>query len=110
MKIAGILGSDDAGCQAYGKSLKGYCDHLGIEFEVYSIIGESFEDAKSCIAEINRRDGVDGLIVFTPIFGGELVSLFLFSSPLQYLCFLSHVLSNLLGQHADDRTKSSEHV
>jgi hypothetical protein len=74
MKIAGILGSNDAGCQAYGKSLKGYCDNLGIEFDVYSIIGQSFEDAKGCIAEMNRRNGVDGMIVFTPIFGGELVS------------------------------------
>jgi len=80
MKIAGILGSNDAGCQAYGKSLKGYCDHLGIEFDVYSIIGQSFEDAKGCIAEMNRRNSVDGMIVFTPIFGGELVSLLSSSS------------------------------
>jgi hypothetical protein len=74
MCIVGILGSSDAGCLAYAKSLEKACDTLGVELEVFDIIGESFEEAKACIAEMNGRNDVDGMIVFTPIFGGELVS------------------------------------
>ena len=79
MYIVGILGSSDEGCLSYGKSLERYCDTLGIEFDVFNVIGESFEATKAFIAEMNSRNDVDGMIVFTPIFGGELVSLLSFS-------------------------------
>ena len=74
MYIVGILGSNDEGCLSYGKSLERYCDTLGIEFDVFNVIGESFEATQALIAEMNGRNDVDGMIVFTPIFGGELVS------------------------------------
>lgn len=74
LTIVGIIGSNDPGCHAYGKSLDIACEKLGVVFEAFDIIGEDFEEAKAVIAEMNGRNDVDGMIVFTPMFGGERVS------------------------------------
>lgn len=100
MTIVGIIGSNDRGCHAYGKSLESACISLGVEFEVFDTIGEGFEDAKALIAQINARGDVDGMIVFTPIFGGERVSLHLqhhlfhslFHFHFSFFCFMFLVL------------------
>jgi len=45
-----------------------------VEFEVFDCIGEEFDSAKALIAMVNGRGDVDGMIVFTPIFGDQRVS------------------------------------
>jgi hypothetical protein len=84
LKIVGLIGSTDKGCRAYARTVEKQCTSLGVIFErrdlCVGINGEevvpSFEGAKGAMKEINRMEGVDGLIVFTPIFGGEEVSPF----------------------------------
>ena len=74
LNIVGIIGSNDKGCLAYERNLLNACLSLGVEFEVFDCIGEEFDSAKALIAMINGRGDVDGMIVFTPIFGDQRVS------------------------------------
>jgi hypothetical protein len=85
LKIIGLIGSMDKGCRAYARSIEKQCLSLGVEFERRDLCLASpdsgdgggavtFDSAKKAVEEINTIKGVDGLIVFTPIFGGEEVS------------------------------------
>jgi hypothetical protein len=79
LRIVGLIVSTDKGCRAYARTIEKQCTSLGVVFErrdlCVGINGEevvpSFQGAKGAMEEINRMEGVDGLIVFTPIFGGD---------------------------------------
>jgi hypothetical protein len=101
LRIAGVIGSADRGCRAYARQIAKHCETLGVIFERHELGVQSsqwaaqakaavskevmqlrkFEEAKSVIKALNGSD-VDGMIVFTPIFGGELVSNLLPYTPL----------------------------
>lgn len=85
LKIIGLIGSMDMGCRAYARSIEKQCLSLGVVFERRDLClalpdsgdggeGVTFDSAKKALEENNTKKGVDGLIVFTPIFGGEEVS------------------------------------
>jgi hypothetical protein len=76
MKIIAVIGSKDKGCLAYAKTIERCCLSLGVEFERVELDLEgTFEDAKMVVEGVNKREGVDvdGMIILTPIFGGQLV-------------------------------------
>jgi hypothetical protein len=81
LKIVGLVGSKDEGCQSYVRVLGKVCREMGVHLQIYELEerGEEeddFEATKYLIGDINGEKGVDGMIVFTPIFGGERVSLY----------------------------------
>jgi 5,10-methylene-tetrahydrofolate dehydrogenase/methenyl tetrahydrofolate cyclohydrolase len=76
MKIIAVIGSKDKGCLAYAKTIERCCRSLGAEFERVELQLEgTFENAKMIVEGVNKREGVDvdGMIILTPIFGGQLV-------------------------------------
>jgi hypothetical protein len=76
MKIIAVIGSRDKGCLAYAKTIERCCQSFGVEFERVELkLKGTFEDAKMIVEGVNKREGVDvdGMIILTPIFGGQLV-------------------------------------
>jgi hypothetical protein len=84
MKIIAVIGSKDKGCLAYAKTIERCCQSLGVEFERVELdLGGTFEEGKMIVEGINKKEGVDvdGMIILTPIFGGQLVR----PSPTRYI-------------------------
>ncbi|GBE79858.1 Methylenetetrahydrofolate dehydrogenase [NAD(+)] [Sparassis crispa] len=76
-KLVGILGTSAGPSKFYAEFTKKQCDALGVEFvlrrtgsaaDLELSDGEGVEEA---IIEANEDDGIDGIMVYYPIFGGR---------------------------------------
>lgn len=65
-RLVGFLCTDDPGCVRYAGTTKKLCTALGMDFEA-----ERFEkeDLDKKIAEVNRDQCIDGVMVYYPIYG-----------------------------------------
>ena len=67
-KLVGILASDNPGARYYAGSQEKACQEVGIDYELHELDADaSQEEITAHIAEINRDDGVDGVILLMPV-------------------------------------------
>lgn len=80
LRIVGLLATRDNGCHQYAKLTAKNCIANGIVFEMRDISScrdleeyAAYGETKRAIFEINEDHGVDGLIVYFPLFGPQKV-------------------------------------
>lgn len=104
LRIVGLLATPDTGCEIYARITAKHCRANGVEYEKRDLTlasgsmptpitsaddhdprdpnllrhgcekGVGFDEVQRAIESINKEEGVDGLIVYFPLFGPELVS------------------------------------
>ena len=80
LRIVGLLATRDRGCHQYATLTAKNCSANGILFDKRDISScrdledsKAFDEVKQTITEINVDGTVDGVIVYFPLFGPELV-------------------------------------
>lgn len=78
-RLVGILSTSSAPSRSYAAFTKKQCEALGLEFvlrEVGAAVSQEMgegEGAEEAIIEANGDEGVDGIMVYYPIFGAQQV-------------------------------------
>jgi len=67
-RLVGLLANDDDGAVMYAQWTQRTCQECGLEFELRKVSKESLEDA---IGLANSQEGVNGIIVYFPVFGND---------------------------------------
>lgn len=76
LKIVGLLATPDAGCETYADMTARACQAVSVDFERLDLrlTSPSSEDERfaavlEAIGRLNEDEGVDGLLVYFPLFG-----------------------------------------
>ncbi|KAM9919851.1 hypothetical protein OXX80_012593 [Metschnikowia pulcherrima] len=67
-KLVGFLANDDPAAQMYANWTEKTCESLGFTYQLVKVAKNDLENA---IVEANGNDGVNGIMVYFPVFGDQ---------------------------------------